>query len=65
MTPKTMTPKVGRDHLESLRDGRALFYRGERVADVTAHPAFRQAVATAAGLYDLNADAALRGLLTS
>ena len=64
MTPKTMAPKSGRDHLASLRDGRALFYRGERVADVTAHPAFRRAVATAAGLYDLNADPALRGLLT-
>ena len=59
-----MTPRTGRDHLESLRDGRALFYRGERVADVTAHPAFRQAVATAAGLYDLNADPTLCGLLT-
>ncbi len=31
----------------------ALWYRGERVADVTIHPAFRGGVATLAELYDL------------
>lgn len=31
----------------------ALWYRGERVADVTTHPAFRGGVATLAELYDL------------
>src|ERR1700731_919437 len=44
--------KTGADHLRSLRDGRAVYIDGERVADVTPHPAFRNAVYTAAALYD-------------
>src|SRR6266446_2174818 len=44
--------KTGADHLRSLRDGRAVYIDGERVADVTTHPAFRNAVGTAAALYD-------------
>src|SRR5438105_2791522 len=44
--------KTGADHLRSLRDGRAVYIDGERVADVTTHPAFRNAVRTAAALYD-------------
>src|SRR5438067_13654514 len=47
--------KTGEDHLRSLRDGRAVYIDGERVADVTTHPAFRNAVRTAAALYDLQA----------
>ena len=44
--------KSGRDHLASLRDGREVYILGEKVADVTQHPAFRNAVASAAYLYD-------------
>jgi 4-hydroxyphenylacetate 3-monooxygenase len=44
--------KTGENHLRSLRDGRAVYIDGERVADVTTHPAFRDAVRTAAALYD-------------
>ena len=44
--------KNGADHLKSLRDGRAVYIDGERVADVTTHPAFRNAVQSAAALYD-------------
>ncbi len=44
--------KDGPAHLESLRDGREVFISGERVADVTVHPAFRNSVASAAHLYD-------------
>jgi aromatic ring hydroxylase len=32
------------EYRESLRDGRRVFYRGERVEDVTEHPTFRHAV---------------------
>ena len=43
-------------HLQaSLRDGRAVYIDGERVADVTTHPAFRNAVQAAAALYDYQA----------
>ena len=44
--------KSGRDHLASLRDGREVYILGEKVADVTQHAAFRNAVAQAAYLYD-------------
>src|SRR5712671_771006 len=44
--------KTGEDHLRTLRDGRAVYIDGERVADITTHPAFRNAVRTAAALYD-------------
>src|SRR5437868_7480540 len=47
--------KTGEDHLRSLRDGRAVYIDGERVADVTTHPAFRNAVRSAAALYDFQA----------
>jgi 4-hydroxyphenylacetate 3-monooxygenase len=44
--------KTGADHLRALRDGRAVYLDGKPVGDVTAHPAFRNAVASAARLYD-------------
>src|SRR3981189_2529085 len=44
--------KTGEDHLRSLRDGRAVYIDGERIGDVTTHPAFRNAVRSAAALYD-------------
>jgi 4-hydroxyphenylacetate 3-monooxygenase len=44
----------GADVLARLRERPpALWYDGERVADVTVHPALRGGVATLAGLYDL------------
>ena len=36
-------PFTGSEYLESLRDGREVYIYGERVADVTAHPGFRNA----------------------
>lgn len=50
--------KTAAKHLSSLNDGRDLFIDGERVADTTKHPAFRNAAASAAQLYDFQADAA-------
>src|SRR5438128_12684805 len=43
--------KTGTEHLAALRDGRAVYIDGERVGDVTTHPAFRNAVRSAAALY--------------
>jgi 4-hydroxyphenylacetate 3-monooxygenase len=45
--------KSGTEHLASLRDGRNVFIDGERVDDVTTHAAYRNAVASAAHLYDV------------
>jgi 4-hydroxyphenylacetate 3-monooxygenase len=49
--------KTGEDHLKSLGDGRAVYIDGGRVGDVTAHPAFHNAVQVAASLYDYQAHA--------
>ena len=42
----------GQEYLESLRDGREVYIYGERVKDVTTHPAFRNTARTIARLYD-------------
>ena len=47
--------KTGAEHIASLRDGRAVYIDGKRVDDVTEHPAFRNAVRSAAALYDYQA----------
>ena len=44
--------RTGERHLQSLRDGREVYFLGRRVSDVTTHPAFRNSVASAAYLYD-------------
>jgi 4-hydroxyphenylacetate 3-monooxygenase len=44
--------KTGQDHIASLRDDRNVYIHGERVTDVTTHKAFRNAVSSAAVLYD-------------
>jgi 4-hydroxyphenylacetate 3-monooxygenase len=37
-------PMTGPRYLESLRDGREVWIDGERVEDVTTHPAFRDMI---------------------
>jgi len=49
------TMRTGAEHIKSLKDGRTVYIDGELVADVTAHPAFRNAVLAAAELYDFQA----------
>ena len=55
---------TGKEKLERMRDGRAVYIGSERVDDVTRHPAFRHGAQTIAELYDLKADPARRDLLT-
>ena len=45
-------PFTGQEYIESLRDGREIWIHGERVKDVTTHPAFRNTVRMLARLYD-------------
>ena len=42
----------GEHYLSSLRDDRSVFIDGEKVDDVTTHPAFAQAAKSVAKLYD-------------
>jgi 4-hydroxyphenylacetate 3-monooxygenase len=45
-------PFTSKEYLDSLRDGREIWIYGERVKDVTTHPAFRNTVRMLARLYD-------------
>src|SRR5580658_5534986 len=56
--------RTGSEYLRSLNDGRRVFVDGERVKDVTSHPAFRQAARSIANLFDVAADPALRERMT-
>ena len=47
--------KTGADHLNSLRDGRTIYLNGQAITDVVEHPAYRNAVRSAASLYDFQA----------
>src|SRR6516164_503523 len=58
-------PFTGAEYLESLRDGREIYVYGERVKDVTRHPAFRNAARSIARLYDALHDDKSKELLTS
>ena len=48
-------PFTGQEYLDSLRDGREIWIYGERVKDVTTHPAFRNAARSMAAIYDMKA----------
>src|SRR6266446_2032649 len=57
-------PMTGAQYLESLRDGREIWLNGERVQDVTTHPAFRNGARSVARLYDALRDPEQQGVLT-
>ena len=54
----------GRTYLESLRDGREVWVRGERVKDVTTHPAFAPVCREIARIYDLQCAPETRDTMT-
>jgi 4-hydroxyphenylacetate 3-monooxygenase len=58
-------PMTGAEYMESLRDGRAVYIYGERVKDVTTHPAFRNTVRMLARQYDALHDPARQETLTT
>ncbi len=58
-TPRLRTPA---DYVASLRDGRRVYYRAERVADVTTHPVLQLAVRHAALDYAMAEDPRSRDL---
>jgi 4-hydroxyphenylacetate 3-monooxygenase len=58
-------PFTGAEYLESLRDGREVYIYGERVADVTTHPAFRNTARSLARLYDALHDPKTKDVLTA
>ncbi len=68
--PETMLegkdrPFNGQEFLASLDDGREVYIYGEQVKNVVAHPAFRNAAASVAQLYDALHDPQTRDVLTA
>src|SRR5918997_4918562 len=61
--PALKKPLTGEEYLESLRDGREVWIDGERVKDVTEHPAFRNATRSVARLYDALHDPELEDVM--
>ena len=57
-------PMTGEEYVDSLRDGREVYVYGERVKDVTTHPAFHNPVRMTARLYDALHDEQHRDVLT-
>ncbi|MBO8140732.1 MAG: Pyoverdin chromophore biosynthetic protein pvcC [Firmicutes bacterium] len=49
---------TGEEYLESLRDGRRVYFDGDLIKDVTRHPAYRNAARSIAQLYDMLHDPA-------
>jgi 4-hydroxyphenylacetate 3-monooxygenase len=58
-------PLTGAEYLESLRDAREVYIYGERVTDVTTHPAFRNSARMIARMYDALHDPATKDIITS
>jgi 4-hydroxyphenylacetate 3-monooxygenase len=56
---------TGAEYIESLRDDREIFLYGERIKDVTSHPAFRNPIRMTARLYDALHAPETKGLLTA
>src|SRR5881394_3071829 len=56
-------PQTGAEYLESLRDGREVYVYGDRVDDVTTHPAFRNTARMTARLFDALHDPAHKDML--
>lgn len=56
--------KDGRQHIESLRDGREVYLNGKRVEDVTTHPAYKNVVASVGRLFDFHAAPENQELMT-
>ena len=58
-------PPTGEQYLESLRDGREIWIYGEKVKDVTTHPAFRNTARMIARLYDALHKPETKAIITS
>ncbi|MCL2657132.1 MAG: 4-hydroxyphenylacetate 3-hydroxylase family protein [Betaproteobacteria bacterium] len=65
MSDTKNTPFTGKEYLESLNDDREVWIYGERVKNITEHPAFRNTARMIARKYDAMNDPAKREILTA
>jgi len=61
---RSARPMTGEEYVESIRDGREVYLYGDRIKDVTTHPAFRNPARMLARLYDALHDPKSREVLT-
>jgi 4-hydroxyphenylacetate 3-monooxygenase len=59
-----MPIRTGKEYLAGLRDSREIWYAGERVPDVTTHPALQNGALSIARLYDLQHEPDLQDIMT-
>jgi 4-hydroxyphenylacetate 3-monooxygenase len=60
-----MPARTGQEYIKGLQEQpREIWLNGERIADVTTHPALRNGVQTIAALYDMQHDPGLRDEMT-
>jgi 4-hydroxyphenylacetate 3-monooxygenase len=52
------------EYRDSIRDGREVYVDGERVDDVTTHPALKPIVDVRARIYDMAHESATKGVMT-
>ena len=64
MTAHSEFLMTGDEYRESLRDGREIWYRGEKVLNVTTHPALAGGIDLLAEAYDQQHDPEFREVLT-
>ncbi|HEX6870645.1 MAG TPA: 4-hydroxyphenylacetate 3-hydroxylase N-terminal domain-containing protein, partial [Micromonosporaceae bacterium] len=62
---RSTRPYTGAEYLESIRDDREIYLYGDRVRDVTNHPAFRNPARMTARLYDALHDERHQPVLTT
>ncbi len=56
--------RTGDQYLDSIRDNREVYINGERVKDVTRHPMLKPLIDIRARIYDMQHEAATRGILS-
>jgi 4-hydroxyphenylacetate 3-monooxygenase len=56
--------RTGEQYRESIQDGREVYINGEKVKDVTVHPAFKPLVDIRARIYDMAHDPETRSVMT-
>ncbi len=57
--------RTGQEYRDSIRDSREVYVNGERVRDVTTHPAFKPIVDIRARIYDMAHEPATRAIMSS
>lgn len=54
----------GREYIESLQDGRVVYLNGEKISDVTTHPAYKNSIRSISRMYDALHDEEMGKILT-